>query len=314
MPINILFKKLIISSIFFLAAATAFSQKDNAPTPFDKFIASKKVPWAAAFVTPFENNDLKKNLISAFKENNIKGYKGISFRYPDANNLQPVNYADLQKTHTYDPLPQNNEAFNNLTAQQVLFLYKKKIYSYVPWINITALVTTPGGTYLGIENLLSTAFSKKHCRSKLKNADSVGTSFFYIPVDSVPKSDQLKSLYGNNFVDAIWPLLEAGNFSVYYASNGSPVRKNENAELLGQTAVAVPVVDENGKMGSKINYGTYRPGHFSRVSVKQNWYYDAKKKIMLSRITEIILYSNQNGLTNEPRVKDGYSAILKVAL
>ena len=81
-------KKTLIPILFLFVHLSCPAQKDNGPTPFDKFIRSKKISWAASFSSALsENNLLKNSIIKNVKDGKIKAYKGISFRYPDANNL-----------------------------------------------------------------------------------------------------------------------------------------------------------------------------------------------------------------------------------
>ncbi|MFZ1527710.1 MAG: hypothetical protein WAT19_03105 [Ferruginibacter sp.] len=305
--------KTLASLLLLFIQSACFAQKDNAPTPFDKFVSSKKIQWAACFSNAVSENNLLKNaIIKNFKDGRIKACKGISFRYPDANELKEVSYSGLQQSHTYDPLPANDSQFNKLTAQQVIYVYKDKLYSYVPWVNITAPVTTPGGTYLGVENLLSTAVNKKYCKRNFNPKDSAATSVTYIAPDSVPKYDQLKNLYGNNLVDAIWPMMEAGKLAIFYTANNEPVKRSETGELLTFAATAIPSYDENGNLtGTKTVHGSFRPGLFKKVAITQTWFYHKKQNRFSSRITQLILYSDVKGMPDEAG-ENGYYPQLKI--
>lgn len=193
---------------------------------------------------------------------------------------------------------------NLLEAQEIIFIRKGKLMTYIPWLSPKYMVYTSWGERLGMANAFNTAFnnSYKIKRSLSRNAKLIGQSQKHFSLESLePK--MLKQLYEQNFLEALWPYLDKHFYKFYDLTRSSPIElKNIDKSLVDNRELTIPVYDSTGKMtAQKIPFPPLTPSDVQEIGISEDWYYNERKQKAFSKIRTITLYAKvwHNGIQQD---------------
>ena len=298
------FMNKIILPFLLLAGISCIAQfpvQTKMPTQFDKFILKNKIAWAAYIsdTVRFTENNLNLILRTRFEKNGIRVSLPVIPR-TDASNK--ISYAT--KATVLAALPPDvyfdELAANLVDVVEILFIKKNKLRSYVAWVNPKYSVITPGGTRLGYADYFSSCFNYKHDGSPSSPRKNLflGQTKRRILIDSFPAGQQLKSLFGKNLVESLWPSVTNGKVAVFTIEKNQQLSQPEidTSFVFEKVAIPTPVYDSTGNLSAKnfLYAQKISPDVFKEVVIVQNWYYDQKKNMLYSLVPEIILYAKSD--------------------
>lgn len=298
-----------VSLVFsFLYAPAQFVEQTKEPTQFDRFITKDRVDWAA-YITDtirFPLVNFSELLRKRFESGEIRVSLPVTSRSNTANNIQ---YPGKEKVLAALPPDVYFDSLSNdlLEVVQILYSSNGKLYAYIPWVSPKYAVVTPGGIRLGFADYFSTAFNFKYNSALSAKSKSValGQTRQKIAVDSIPSSKMLKSLYGKNIIESMWPGLSDETVDIFsIAGNRKLLMKDLNMALI-QPPVSIPVFDSTGNQTGfeAVPQPQIKPNSFSHLELAEDWFYDPKKNLLFARIPFIILYArtyDTEGEASEP--------------
>ncbi len=183
---------------------------------------------------------------------------------------------------------------------QIFYTKKGKVYAYIPSISLTKEIITTTGLHLGRGEILSVCINKKYNRKLKKRCLLIGSSDKKFLADSIPASDILKQQFNYNIAEALWPEVLKGKIQVYGIPENtllSPAALNSGD--FGLKQVVVPLYDEPGGLSGKKKLNIAVASSFSSIILKQNIYFDKRKKVFLNKIPEAILYQRDDTNTDK---------------
>lgn len=294
----------IILPFLLLAGNISFAQfpvQSKMPTQFDKFILKNKIEWAAYIsdTVRFTENNLNQILRDQFEKNGIKVSLPVTARTASSNKItyatKSTVLAALPPDVYFDEL-----AANLVDVVEILFIKKNKLRSYVAWVNPKYSVITPGGIRLGYADYFSSCFNYKYNASPSSARKNLflGQTKRRILIDSFPAGQQLKSLFGKNLVESLWPSVTNGKVAIFTIEKNQQLSQPEidTSFVFEKVAIPTPVYDSTGNLSAKnlLYAQKISPDVFKEVAIVQNWYYDQKKNMLYSLIPEIILYAKSD--------------------
>lgn len=314
-------KRIIAIAVLLIFHASAWAQAPSTqvPTPFDRFIASPAVTWAAYIndTVRFHDFNLTKLLIEKFSAGKIRASMPVGFGSDDARRLKYCSkrYLDRQKFGSMvDTIPSNDDLYpakaGYLTENryapsldtskslltditQVLYVENGQLKSYIPWIAPMYPIFTSTGVYLGEADYFSTCFNYQRNLQAGKKATLIflGSSETKISPDSINPQFKLKELYGRNLLATLWPYLQKGNYPLTDLVKKSPLKPSQlNSHLFNDEAVMVPKYDSLGYViGEEEIVDPISAASFSHATIRYEWYYDKRLNIVFSRIKEMQL-------------------------
>jgi hypothetical protein len=119
--------------------------------------------------------------------------------------------------------------------------------------------------------------------------------------DSIEKQHQLKQLFGENMLEALWPAVERGKIKLYSFEDDRVLTIREISSKMINTNMLIPVYDSTGEIIRNISpLEPLRPSLFKNLEMVQDWFYDYSKNIVFNKIKELVLYTD---FDNEPTDK-----------
>lgn len=194
-----------------------------------------------------------------------------------------------------------SDTFDVVHINEIFYVVKGKLSSYVPYVSPTHPVITSAGIYLGANEYFTTALNFKYNYKGNRNDKviSLGQSVKSIVFDSVPKTDMLKQLYGNNLLEAIWHDLFTGRRFYYVLKNKEIAKSELTTELTNYEMVNVPVYDSIGLITAyTLKPSLLNPSHFIKMEIVQDWYYNETQNIVTNKIKELILIGKYQADSN----------------
>lgn len=325
-------KKGVLAVFFVLINCRGFAQSSPSPTQFDKFISNSKIEWAAYISDSFyfDKTNFNNLLISRLAKAEIKASLPFSERSESINSIKYLPKDSIDKLvitegHKVKPLldsngnvvwhfnnkPNNHPPIYGITEVcQILYVQNGKLKTYVPFVTPVLPLFMSTGKYLGESFYFNTAYNFNR-KSKNRKKDKI----VFLQQTSKPvllnepyKKNNLKELYGKNWLETLWPSLAANNIAVFSIEQN---RALTDSELTPETSITIPEVaplyDSAGAISKyKIEKVGIRPADFTEAVLIQDWYYNASKNIVYNKIREIYLYTNDAAEPNnrkEPLVK-----------
>ena len=328
--------KIIVPFIICLVGQQVFSQ-----SVFTKFIENKSVQWAADisdtfhFVHPNLSLSLRNRVnageinVSISEEDKFTGEINYATKDDIINRIAPnreKKIADDDGNLTGTVIESENPLFsvnyfdtqtNDLVEiEQILYLQSGRLKSYTPWFSPKYAVYTSWGQKLGVANAFTTGFNKSlHISSGIqKRAQLLGSTKTMMRLDT--NKNMLKQLYEQNLMQALWPHLNKKFYAVYRMDSLIKIQfQNINMSLVDSRKIDVPVYDSAGTItGSQIFTNEDQPLNLSAITgiqLEQNWYYNAKKNIVYSTITALVLFAKK---INSDKQDELASPVLKIML
>ena len=304
-------KKLTL--IFLFASQVLFAQNKPLPTQFDKFVNKPGIEWAAyaSDTVNFTNAGLNNLLLKRISKNEIKASKPVESRtaetdkitYCPLDSIDQAFYGDridimMDSTGTQyfmkREVPEKDSSnFKRTEVTQILYIEKGKLKSYIPFITPTLPVYMSTGKYIGERFYFTSCYNytynnKPRNKSKLiflmqtKKMISLATT----------QNDQLKEMYGQNLVEAIWPHVLKNKIDVFAIKDNWKLKREElDISIAVNEPILVPIYDSAGNVISYVV--TSKPvdmNRFTDVQLVQDWYYDHKRNKIYSNIKELILF------------------------
>ena len=304
-------KKLTL--IFLFASQNLFAQNKPQPTQFDKFVNKPGIEWAAyaSDTVNFTNAGLNNLLLKRISKNEIKASKPVESRtaetdkitYCPLDSIDQAFYGDridimMDSTGTQyfmkREVPEKDSSnFKRTEVTQILYIEKGKLKSYIPFITPTLPVYMSTGKYIGERFYFTSCYNytynnKPRNKSKLifltqtKKMISLATT----------QNDQLKEMYGQNLVEAIWPHVLKNKIDVFAIKDNWKLKREElDISIAVNEPILVPIYDSAGNVISYVV--TSKPvdmNRFTDVQLVQDWYYDHKRNKIYSNIKELILF------------------------
>ena len=304
-------KKLTL--IFLFASQNLFAQNKPQPTQFDKFVNKPGIEWAAyaSDTVNFTNAGLNNLLLKRISKNEIKASKPVESRtaetdkitYCPLDSIDQAFYGDridimMDSTGTQyfmkREVPEKDSSnFKRTEVTQILYIEKGKLKSYIPFITPTLPVYMSTGKYIGERFYFTSCYNytynnKPRNKSKLiflmqtKKMISLATT----------QNDQLKEMYGQNLVEAIWPHVLKNKIDVFAIKDNWKLKREElYISIAVNEPILVPIYDSAGNVISYVV--TSKPvdmNRFTDVQLVQDWYYDHKRNKIYSNIKELILF------------------------
>ena len=303
-------KKLTL--IFLFASQVLFAQNKPLPTQFDKFVNKPGIEWAAyaSDTVNFTSAGLNNLLLKRISKNEIKASKPVESRtaetdkitYCPLDSIDQAFYGDhidimMDSTGTQyfmkREVPEKDSSnFKRTEVTQILYIEKGKLKSYIPFITPTLPVYMSTGKYIGERFYFTSCYNytynnKPRNKSKLiflmqtKKMISLATT----------QNDQLKEMYGQNLVEAIWPHVLKNKIDVFAIKDNWKLKREElDISIAVNEPILVPIYDSAGNVISYVV--TSKPvdmNRFTDVQLVQDWYYDHKRNKIYSNIKELIL-------------------------
>jgi hypothetical protein len=182
---------------------------------------------------------------------------------------------------------------------QVFYIESGKIRSYIPYFSAKYSVSTSWGQKLGISNAFNTGFNTDRSLSSSvkKRASLVAATKTMIRLDTLQSQEVLKQLYGQNLLKALWPHLHKKHFEIFRVDSMKKI-PFEKLHIGLVSQINVPIYREDGSLEGTTKYPVENlpllPAAIGKMEVVQNWYYNERKNILFSNITELILFPASN--------------------
>lgn len=305
-------KKLTL--ILLLASQISFAQNKTQPTPFDKFVNSPGIEWAAyaSDTVNFTSADLNNLLLKRISKNEIKASKPVESRTDEANKItySPLDSIDqafygdridivMDSTGTQyfmkrDVPEKDSSNFKRTEVTQILYIEKGKLKSYIPFITPTLPVYMSTGKYIGERFYFTSCYNYTY-NNKPRNKSNLiflTQTKKMISLTTTQRADQLKEMYGQNLVATIWPHVLKNEMDVFAIKDNRKLKPEElDISLTINEPILIPIYDSAGNVISYVVAS--KPidmNRFTDVQLVQDWYYDQRKNKIYSNIKEMILY------------------------
>lgn len=324
-------KKTLTIFLLFLTSFL-FAQNSVTPNQFDRFINAPSIEWAAYinYKARFEKDSFNKRIIYRLIKKEIAAAFPIYFGSDDPDQLKYLSKEEIDSMVLYlVPIIDsagNASEYNREDSRQhvyidsliytdiiqILYIEDGKLQSYIPWIAPMKPVITSMGTYLGDGDYFSTCFNFKHnYRPKKKNKPVyLSETKQTIDLDSAGVITHVKQFYSRTLVEALWPYILEGRYTVFTAGDNRKLKKDEvESYLLLESQFETASCNDSIKPLISLVQAPVNIKAFSEVQLIQDWYYDQKKNIVFSRIKELCLHRKK--LTAEGGTKE-IKPVLKI--
>lgn len=323
-----------------LLLSLLFSVEGFCQDRFTKFVQQKQIVFATQITDTIHFSDpnvslLLRQHLSAGKIRSIipseEKIQVLKYAGPDEVRMriapnQVVKLVDGEGNETgtvvdpTDPLLHSRyfdeQTQDLLEVPQILYVECGRLKSHIPYVSTKYAVIPSWGQKLGISNAFHTAINTDRRLSSrtIKKATALGNSKTIIRLDTVNSNTLLlKVLYGQNLLEALWPSLHKKDylFSRMDTQQAIPFKKLHMGLLSG---MAVPVYDADGRVSatkSPMDAQPLLPTAFNEMQLSQSWFYNEKKNVFFTRITEVTLYAPD--ANNAPGIRVN-KAVLKILL
>lgn len=306
-------------------------------TPFDKFISQPPIRWAAYIndTVRFERYNLTRLLIEKFAKGQIKASLPVGFGSADAMQVkylrkeaidaikfpmladtiagyvgdQPdaVNYTIRRRI----PLDTSRSLLSDIT--QILYIENDQLKSYIPWISPMFPAYTSSGIYLGESDYFSTCFNFNYATRFSSNHYSIalGSSQTFIKPDSIDRKYNLKELYGQGLLAALWPQILKGRYGLVEYEKKTGIKPGDLiTPLLNQSLAQVPKYDSLGYISEYVMVkDPLTAADFPGLSIHFNWFYDTRLNLVYNQISRLDLWARR---TREDGTITGLAPVVSV--
>ena len=302
-----------LTVLFLIFWDHSISQLATLPTAtqFDKFITNDKIQWAAYAneTITFDKYNLSEELYKRFQAGKIKISEpllrdslmaGKKINYLNKKELELRSFApgsDLNSKPT-NRVDSNSSAL--IHAEQILYVANGKLYSYVPWVSPLISVYTSSDRFIGTTEYFSSSINRKYNFKSSKRDDLtfITTTKTKISLDSLPRTNMLKQLYGINMLEAIWDDLTNDKNEITNLSNQQKVALKDLKDFTYSGTVSIPIYNAEGKITGYQEYSEpISPSLFQQIEITQSWYYNYSRNIVVNNITDITLYLKNKGFS-----------------
>lgn len=285
------------SSILFLALSCLVykTQAQNDPTVFDKFIKKRNIVWAsyANDTLSFNNFNLSNELFKRYENakhkitrplNRDSLMAGKKVTYIHKNELEQTSFPNGKI---------DSISSKKINIEQIFYVVNGKLYSYVPWVSPRISVYTSRDLFLGTSEYFSSCinYNYKFKPSKKDDQIFITTTKRKFLLDSFPRADRLKELYGVSMLDAIWKDLINNKNEIINVNSGQKIPVENLQKYFFANTVTIPLYDSLGNVFASQAYNEpISPSLFQQIEITQNWFYDYTKNIVTSNITDVTLF------------------------
>lgn len=318
-------KKLVF--ILLLPCTVVFAQKNNQPTPFDRFVYKPGITWAAyaSDTFNFQNNNFNQLLLNRLAKNEIKASLPVESRTNDVQHIKyiskdaiDVNFygprVDTAMDETGNPIstqrpftPIDTAGFKLTEVTQILYIEKGILKSYIPFLTPALPVYLSSGRYIGERFYFNTCYNYRYNSKHRKKSKLIFLSQTKktIKLDSTQINHELKTMYGNDLIKSLWPYVMQNKIPAYAVDKAERLKPEDlNMGIVKTWPVILPIYDPNGAV---VKYEVLPvevdPGKYSSVMLIQDWYYDNNRNKLYSCIKEMILYIKKDDKEPVPFVR-----------
>ena len=293
--------KLTAVLLFTCMMSTAQMTRIRSLNRFDKFTEQKKIEWAAYVTDTIHPAAYATTgtLLNRFQNGEIRIYAPFTREGLMAGDaIQQLNKTELeQRSFAPGMTTATNRVNNNpeliIEAEEIFYIERGNLRSYVPWVTAKKSVYTSGGIFIGTSNYISAGINYKHdlSTSRRRNLIFIGSKKRRFSIDSIPKADMLKETFGMNFVETIWNDISRSGNEVIDVRNGQNIVVKNLYDVVFPSPISIPLYDSSGVITRYENVNEpASPLLFKKVEIDENWYYDAIKNCFLNNITAITLF------------------------
>jgi len=292
------------------------AQNKTVPTQFDRFVQRSGIEWAAYASDTFNFsatgfnllllNRLTKKQVKASLPVESRSSEAGQIRYTIIDSITHAFYGDNtvvlvdsagEPIKKVKPVPQyDNNNFTTTEITQVLYIEQGKLKSYIPFVTPMLPVYLSSGQYIGQRYFFTSCFNYTHkCKARKKNK-LIFLSHTKRMLKLDAPADQLKTMYGRNLVETLWPAIIKNKTTVLDAADNRRLETEELNFLHSKEPVMVPVYDSIGNISRyEVFEGQATVPTYTAVELQQDWYYDSRKNKVFSFITGLLLYTSKSG-------------------
>ncbi|MES2849272.1 MAG: hypothetical protein V4685_09455 [Bacteroidota bacterium] len=303
------------------------------PTQFDTFINKASIEWAAYFLDTvrFTEPNLSDILIERMEKQEIKTSRPIIGGTKWANKIiytdrkqnkergaslwQPL-YDSMEVasvTEYNDSITVDSHSFNLLYITQILFVEKGKLKCYIPWVTPAYSMFSSNRIFFATGEYFSTCFNFKYnfTPNIINDLLYLGQIKRKAIIDSIPKNERLKELYGKNLLESLWPYVLDSTFSIYDVDTGKKINIKKIDDFIMDTTTRNIYDSVGNEIGVRYFNENPIPFYIKQVEIVQDWYYDYKSNLVFCKIPYILLDAKRrkNGI-----VEKEFSPALKIVL
>jgi hypothetical protein len=313
--------KLITFLLFVSHVSFGQFESQRSPTKFDKFITRKSIQWAAYLpaTLQFENYNLSAELYERFQNGKIRITEplyrdslmaGTPIVYIDKQELEKKSFPPgLFPGHSSSQKPTNRVDSNSsmkIDVQEILYVMDGKLYSYIPWVSTKISVYTSSDRYLGTTDYFSSCVNTRYNfkPSKRDKLVFLKSTIKKLLIDTIPRTDMLKQLYGINILEAIWNDIINDKNEIFDIRSGQKKSPKDLKQFVYSNMISIPVYDSLGNITGYTNYvKPASPSFFQQVEITEDWFYDQTKNVLISRIPAITLFAVSKNDNDDGQLK-----------
>jgi hypothetical protein len=312
-------KHLLLSLTFILCINLVKGQSDfsRQQTIFDSFIKDSSIEWAAYVddTITVDKYNFTNTLVKRFINKEIKfghTYYDSIIYFSTTRELEgfhsvisdPIydTLGNLTGGVEFDRKSDNKVDSNIFKIHQIWYIKDRALHSYIPWISQPISIFTASNLYLGKSEHFSTCFNYKYT-FKSSTHDRIvflNTTINKYLLDSFPKHEMLKELYGRNLVETLWPYLDKAGVDVIDLRNGGKLNWKEFSINPPREMTSY---DSVGNVGRRLYSEPSPPSVFKQIQITQNWYYNYSKNIVFNTISQIVLLIPKGEKEFQPIIK-----------
>ncbi|MGB5006254.1 MAG: hypothetical protein WBO39_04905 [Ferruginibacter sp.] len=292
-----------LAVLLLLLSNTSIAQNKPQPTQFDKFINKPGIQWAAytSDTFNFDRADLNNRLLNRLTKKEIKASLPLESRTTSVNNIKYIPLDSINSVYFEASTGMDNmidtARFLITEITQILYVEKGILKSYIPFVTPALPVYLSSGKYLGESFYFNTAYNYKYNRKFRKKNKLIflGQTKSMLKNDQAQSKDQLKTMYGKNLLETLWPYVLEDKIDIFSVESNSKLNPGElNVNLAYVEPQISPIYDS---IGNILKYQVSAPvdgtAGFSEVQLVQDWYYDHKRNRIYALNKEMIVYTRK---------------------
>ncbi|MBK8496675.1 MAG: hypothetical protein IPL50_18035 [Chitinophagaceae bacterium] len=292
-----------LTVLLLILSNTSIAQNKPQPTQFDKFINKPGIQWAAYASDTFNfyRADLNNRLLNRLTKKEIKASLPLESRTTSVNNIKYIPLDSINSVYFEASTGMDNmidtARFLITEITQILYVEKGILKSYIPFVTPALPVYLSSGKYLGESFYFNTAYNYKYNRKFRKKNKLIflGQTKSMLKNDQAQSKDQLKTMYGKNLLETLWPYVLEDKIEVFSVESNSKLKPGDlNINLAYVEPQVSPIYDS---VGNIVKYQVSAPedgtARFTEVQLVQDWYYDHKRNRIYALNKEMIVYTRK---------------------
>lgn len=292
-----------LTVLLLLLSNVSIAQNKYQPTQFDKFINKPAIQWAAyaSDTFNFDRADLNNLLLNRLTKKEIKASLPLESRTTSVNNIKYIPLDSINNVYFGAATGMDNKIdtarFLVTEITQILYVEKGILKSYIPFVTPALPVYLSSGKYLGQSFYFNTAYNYKYNRKFRKKNKLIflGQTTGMLKNDQSQSKGQLKTMYGKNLMETLWPYVLEDKIDVFSVENNSKLNPKEwNVNLAYVEPLISPIYDS---VGNILKYQVSAPedgtARFTELQLVQDWYYDHKRNRIYALNKEMIVYTRK---------------------